>query len=57
MTDLNGARDALVASLVGGDVAMRAEYRQWTAPGTTYPDGCGAYVASDGRVAFLWLQA
>ena len=23
MTDLNGARDALVASLVGGDVAMR----------------------------------
>jgi hypothetical protein len=57
MTDLNAARDALVASLVAGGVATQVDYRQWTAPGTTYPDGCGGQVTTDGRVAFVWLQA
>jgi hypothetical protein len=57
MSDLDHARDALVASLLQGGVASRVEYRQQSVPGTTFPDGCGAQVATDGRVACVWLAA
>ena len=57
MTDLDLARDALVASLLAGGVATRVEYRQLSPPGTTFPDGCARRIATDGRVAYLWLES
>ena len=56
MTDLDLARDALVASLTAGGVVSRVEYSRWNLPGTTFPDGCGHQVPTDGLVAYLWLQ-
>jgi hypothetical protein len=56
IADLDLARDALVTSLVAGGGVTRVEYRSWREPGTTFPDGCGGRVATDGRVAYLWLQ-
>lgn len=56
ISDLDLARDALVGSLHAGGVVTRVEYRQWSPPGTTFPDGCGRPVPTDGRVAYLWLQ-
>jgi hypothetical protein len=56
MTDLDLARDALVASLTAGGVVSRVEYSRWNLPGTTFPDGCGHQVATDGLVAYIWLQ-
>ena len=57
IADLDLARDALVASYVGGGGVAKVEYRNWRPAGTTFPDGCGGRVATDGRVAYLWLQA
>lgn len=57
IADLDLARDALVASYVGGGGVAKVEYRNWRPLGTTFPDGCGGQVATDGRVAYLWLQA
>jgi hypothetical protein len=56
MADLDQARDALAASLVGGGFASRVEYRRWSPPGTTFPDGCGHRVATDGLAAYVWLH-
>jgi hypothetical protein len=52
---LDPARDALVASLTAGGVVSRVEYRRWSPPGTTFPDGCGRPVPTDGLVAYVWL--
>ena len=57
IADLDAARDALVASLVAGGAVTRVEYRLWRASGTTFPDGCGGHVATDGQVAYLWLKS
>lgn len=57
ITDLDAARDALVTSLVAGGAARQVEYRSWRPPGVTAPDGCGRRVASDGRVAYVWLRS
>ena len=57
IADLDQARDALVASFVGGGGVARVEYRSARPSGTSYPDGCGGRVATDGRVAYLWLKA
>jgi hypothetical protein len=57
MTDLDLARDQLVASLTAGGVVSHVEYQRWNPPGTTFPDGCGRQVSTDGRVAYVWLQA
>jgi hypothetical protein len=55
MTDLDGARDQLVRSLNAGALVSRVEYRRWNPPGTTFPDGCGHQVSTDGLVAYVWL--
>jgi hypothetical protein len=55
ISDLDLARDDLVRSLAAGGVVSRVEYRSWYAPGATFPDGCGQQVATDGRVAYVWL--
>jgi hypothetical protein len=55
MSDLDLARDQLVASLTAGGMVSRVEYQRWHAPGTTFPDGCRHQVTTDGRVAFIWL--
>jgi hypothetical protein len=57
MTDLDQARDALVASLTSGGSVSRVEYRRWSPAGRTFPDGCGRRVSTDGLVAFVWLKA
>jgi hypothetical protein len=31
------------------------EYRLWNPPGTTFPDGYGDQVPTDGLVAYAWL--
>jgi hypothetical protein len=56
IADLDVAREALVASLVAGGGVARVEYHRWRPAGTTFPDGCGGRVATDGRVAYIWLK-
>jgi hypothetical protein len=55
ITSLDQARDALVASLTDGGVVSRVEHRRWNPAGTTFPDGCGHPVLTDGMVAYVWL--
>lgn len=57
ITDFDAARDALVTSLVAGGAAHQVEYRRWRAPGVMAPDGCGRRIASEGRVAYVWLNS